>query len=132
MIALATILKDSGRAAAAEPLLRRGMEIQRKTLGEQHSATIKTLCELGGLYLELGKRAAAEPILRSALEGLERTKGELQRTCSWTRSRLLPKASGCSFTSLDDAKTTAIMTEFYDEALKWHSATRGLAEVQRR
>jgi CHAT domain-containing protein len=75
MIALATLLHDSGRPAAAEPLFRRGMEIQRQTLGEQHSATIKTLNSLGGFYLDCGNPAAAEPILRAALRGIERSKG---------------------------------------------------------
>jgi CHAT domain-containing protein/tetratricopeptide (TPR) repeat protein len=57
-----------GDHTAAEPLLRRALEIRRVALGEQHPAYAESLNNLANLYSETGNSAAAMPLLRQVVE----------------------------------------------------------------
>ena len=63
------VLRAKGDFAAAEPLLREALGVQRETLGDRHPHTLDLLNNLGRLLKEKGELAAAEPLSREALEG---------------------------------------------------------------
>ena len=73
------ILKNNGRWAEAEPLLRGAMETLRRVLGEEHPATLGSINNFGNLLQSQGKLAEAEPYLREALDKSRRVLGAEDR-----------------------------------------------------
>ena len=65
-----------GDYARAEPLFRRALEIQKRSLGESHPGYAAALGDLAGLYMARADYARAEPILRQVLEIRRRVQGE--------------------------------------------------------
>ncbi len=59
----------------AEPLLRRALAMQEKTLGVSHPETAATQNNLANVLLATGRLAQAEPLARRALATLEQTLG---------------------------------------------------------
>ncbi len=56
-----------GRTAEAEPLLKRSLAIDEKTLGPEHPEMATSLNELALLYQAQGRYAEAEPLHKRAL-----------------------------------------------------------------
>jgi tetratricopeptide (TPR) repeat protein/CHAT domain-containing protein len=73
---LALVYQDLGDYAAALPLLRQALEINRATLGEAHPHFAAALNNLAGLYRDMGDYAAALPLVRQALEVSRAAYGE--------------------------------------------------------
>src|ERR1039457_273896 len=67
LIARAEGLREDGRQAEAEPLLRRALQIQRSTLGPSDPAYVTTLNQLGVLLKERNQYAESERMLREAI-----------------------------------------------------------------
>ncbi len=65
-----SILRERGLPAAAEPLLRRSVDIRRELLGSErpHPAVATGLNNLGGLLLEQKRYGEVEPLWREALD----------------------------------------------------------------
>ncbi|RFP55500.1 MAG: tetratricopeptide repeat protein, partial [Limnothrix sp. CACIAM 69d] len=72
---LAYLYESQGRYEAAEPLLRRSLEIRERVLGADHPATATSLNNLAELYRSQGRYEAAEPLYRRALEIREQVLG---------------------------------------------------------
>ena len=70
------LLRDMGKLADAEPLLRRALEGREATLGKSHPDTLTSINDLGWLLQGMGKVEDAEPLYRRALEGQEATLGK--------------------------------------------------------
>jgi tetratricopeptide (TPR) repeat protein len=64
-----------GLYEAAEPHLRRALEIRHKLLGDDHPDTLTTMYDLGIVLHDLGRLAEAEPLYRVSLEGRRRILG---------------------------------------------------------
>jgi tetratricopeptide (TPR) repeat protein len=64
---LAVVYLDSGRAAEAEPLLRRALTILERTRGPEHYSVGGSLYRLAQVCLDTGRSAEAEPLLERAL-----------------------------------------------------------------
>ena len=64
----------------AEPLLRRALAIQQKTLGPEDPEFILTLNNLAQLYQEQGYHGEAEPLLWQALAITEKVRGPVHPT----------------------------------------------------
>ena len=60
---------------AAEPLFRRALAIQQKSLGPPHPETASTLSNLANVLLATGRLAEAERLQRQALQALESALG---------------------------------------------------------
>ena len=73
---LGSLLKEAGDFAAAEPLLRTAVEVQRETLGERHPYTLFSTNTLGQLLHAKGDFTAAERLLRDALKLQRETLGD--------------------------------------------------------
>ena len=73
---LGSLLKETGDFAAAEPLLRTAVEVQRETLGERHPYTLFSTNTLGQLLHAKGDFTAAERLLRDALKLQRETLGD--------------------------------------------------------
>ena len=80
--ATATVLNElaifhygQGEFAAAEPLLRRALQIREKALGAGHAQTAQALNNLAQVLQELGRYAEVEPLLERALAMYEKTQG---------------------------------------------------------
>src|SRR5262249_38943882 len=69
-------LKEKGRYADAEPLVREALEIRRKALGEEHPETATSYNNLGFNLNAQSKYADAAPLVRKALEIHRRVLGE--------------------------------------------------------
>jgi tetratricopeptide (TPR) repeat protein len=69
-------LQNIGKTPEAEPLIREGLEKNRRILGEEHPETLTALGNLGSVLQALGKLSEAEPIYRKVLEGRRRVLGE--------------------------------------------------------
>ena len=69
-------MHGKGDLAAAEPLYREALEVQRKTLGNRHPSTLASISNLGGLLYAKADLAAAELLLHEALEVRRETLGE--------------------------------------------------------
>ena len=69
------LLKAKGDLAAAEPLLREALEVQRETLGNRHPDALISISNLGMLLQAKGDLTAAESLLREAVEGQRATLG---------------------------------------------------------
>jgi tetratricopeptide (TPR) repeat protein len=63
---------NEGRNAEAEPLANKAMEIRRRVLGPEHPETVRSVNNLGLLYLKLRRYDQAESLLRTALSGFEK------------------------------------------------------------
>ena len=62
------LLKDTNRFGEAEPLLRRALEIDKASYGEQHPTVAVRLNNLGQLLTDTNRFGEAEPLMRRALE----------------------------------------------------------------
>ena len=65
---LAGLLQNQGKYAEAEPLYRRAIEIDEKTLGKDHPDVARDYNNLARLLQDQGKYAEAEPLYRRAIE----------------------------------------------------------------
>jgi tetratricopeptide (TPR) repeat protein len=65
---LAGVLQEQGRFAEAEPLARRGLEMNVEALGMRHWQTAADLQKLAGILLNLGRYTEAEPLSRQAVQ----------------------------------------------------------------
>lgn len=66
-------LRDGGRAAEAEPLARRAVEVAEQTFGPDHPHMAIVLAELAGTLHELGRAEEAERLYRRVLGIVEAT-----------------------------------------------------------
>jgi CHAT domain-containing protein/tetratricopeptide (TPR) repeat protein len=73
---LATLYRDTGDYARAEPLYRQALTIRRQTLGEGHPDYAISLSSLATLYRATGDAARAEPLFRQASNILRQALGE--------------------------------------------------------
>jgi non-specific serine/threonine protein kinase/serine/threonine-protein kinase len=73
---LAMLYRDQGKYAQAEPLSIKVIEVQRRTLGEEHPDTLLSMNSLGVLYRDQRKFAQAEPLSTKVLELQRRLLGE--------------------------------------------------------
>ena len=64
---LAGVLGREGRDAEALPLYKEALELRRKTLGNEHPATMQTLNNLGVYYIDHRDYASAEKAMREVL-----------------------------------------------------------------
>jgi len=64
---LAELYQNEGKYTQAEPIITKVLEIQRRTLGQKHPNTLKTMVALAALYRNQGKYAQAEPIYTGIL-----------------------------------------------------------------
>jgi hypothetical protein len=58
--------------AAAEPLLRRALEVRKATLETGHPDILEAQVRLGQVLIQEDKSAEAEPLLREAMQSAER------------------------------------------------------------
>lgn len=65
-----------GDYLAAEPHLRRALQIRRSQVGEEDRATLASASRLGYLFMSQGRYAEAEPLLVQAMEARTRVLGE--------------------------------------------------------
>jgi CHAT domain-containing protein/tetratricopeptide (TPR) repeat protein len=72
---LASLYRDQGRAAEAEPLFRRVLEVRERVLGQEHPKTLITVGNLADTFLKERRYRDAEPLFRRALEAQTRTLG---------------------------------------------------------
>ena len=77
---LAQLLRRTNRLGEAEPLMRRALEIDKATLGEQHPTVAICLNNLAQLMLDTNRLGEAEPLMRRALEIDKATLGEQHPT----------------------------------------------------
>jgi eukaryotic-like serine/threonine-protein kinase len=61
--------------AAAEPILREALELNRRTKGEDHPSTVGSINNLASMLMEMNKLAEAEPLARESLEKCRRIYG---------------------------------------------------------
>ena len=73
---LAQLLQHTNRFGEAEPLMRRALEIDVATLGEQHPTVAIHLNNLATLLQDTNRIEEAEPLMRRALEIDEAALGE--------------------------------------------------------
>lgn len=64
-------MQDTSRLEEAEPLLRRALEIDEATFGEQHPTVAIDLSNLAMLLLDTNRLEEAEPLMRRSLEILD-------------------------------------------------------------
>ena len=72
---LAVLYQDQGKYSEAEPLFKRALAIDEKTLGPDHPSVAKVLGNLAVLYQAQGRYSEAEPLYKRALEIDEKTLG---------------------------------------------------------
>ena len=72
---LAALYELQGIYAKADPLVKRALAINEKTLGPEHPSTANSLNNLAGLYGSQGLYAKAEPLHQGALAIQEKTLG---------------------------------------------------------
>jgi tetratricopeptide (TPR) repeat protein/tRNA A-37 threonylcarbamoyl transferase component Bud32 len=65
---LGATYRELGELSAAEPHLRRALELRRGTLGEEHLETARAMNQLGLLEWRHGRPDQAEPLFRRSLE----------------------------------------------------------------
>jgi tetratricopeptide (TPR) repeat protein len=73
---LALTYKYFARYTEAEPLVRRAIEIDEKTLGKDHPDVARDYNDLAALFERQGKYAEAEPLYRRAIEIDEKALGK--------------------------------------------------------
>jgi len=71
-----SLYQDQGKYGAAEPLLKRTLEISEKALGSAHPDVATNLNNLAGLYETQRKYAKAAPLYHRAIEIAEKSLGE--------------------------------------------------------
>jgi tetratricopeptide (TPR) repeat protein len=71
---LAVLLQHLGKYAEAEPLYRRGIEIDEKVLGKDHRTVATFYNNFALLLHDQGKYAEAEPLYRRAFEAFRAPK----------------------------------------------------------
>jgi hypothetical protein len=72
---MAVLFRAQGKLAEAEPLHRRALEAQERTLGADHADTLFSVNHLALLFCAQGELAEAESMCHRALEAWERTLG---------------------------------------------------------
>src|SRR5262249_44433896 len=72
---LASLYRDAGAYAKAEPLFKRALAAREKTLGPEHPDTAQSLNNLAELYLATGAYTKAEPLYQRALTIYEKALG---------------------------------------------------------
>ena len=72
---LAFCLSAMGLLTDAEPLYRRALDAQERTLGTEHPHTLVSVNNLAACLRAMGLQKDAEPLYRRALEAQERTLG---------------------------------------------------------
>jgi tRNA A-37 threonylcarbamoyl transferase component Bud32/tetratricopeptide (TPR) repeat protein len=72
---LGATYRELGELSAAEPHLRRALELRRRTLGEEHLETARAMNQLGLLEWRHGRPDQAEPLFRRSLELCRRLLG---------------------------------------------------------
>jgi hypothetical protein len=72
---LAALLRDTGRHAEAEPLLREALATTERALGRDHPMVAVRLSNLAGVLRDTGRFAEAEPLMREAVAAGERALG---------------------------------------------------------
>jgi hypothetical protein len=70
ILSLGGVLTGAGKATEAEPLLREGLQLRRKSLPERHPDVARAQSLLGACLTALGRYAEAEPLLLQACESL--------------------------------------------------------------
>jgi len=65
------LLRDQGRLAEAEPLMREALGGRRHQLGDSHPDTLISINNLAVFLKAQGKLAEAEPLMREAHHGSE-------------------------------------------------------------
>jgi tetratricopeptide (TPR) repeat protein len=72
---LGTTYRDLGEYERADPHLREALELRRRTLGDDHPDTLKSIHDLGMQVAHHGTLPEAESYFREALEGSRRVLG---------------------------------------------------------
>jgi len=67
--------RELGDYPAAEPHLKRALELRRTALGDEHPRTLRAMNQLGYLYHVMGRLADAEPLVEETNEVGRRTLG---------------------------------------------------------
>ena len=67
-IAIGRTYRALGEYAAAEPHLRRAVELRRGALGAEHQETVRAMNQLANLYWRQGRLDQAEPLFREAYD----------------------------------------------------------------
>jgi tetratricopeptide (TPR) repeat protein len=73
---LAVVYRNQGRYEQAEALLRSVLDVERRTLGEQHPDTLGSMVSLGLVYGAQAKYAQAETLFSQSLQARRRLLGE--------------------------------------------------------
>ena len=73
---LAASLRDQGKHAEAEPLLRDTLAAQKRVLGNDHPDTLRTARNLGVVHYGLCEFDEAERLLRETLALFRQVRGE--------------------------------------------------------
>ncbi len=75
-IAIGSTYQALGEYAAAEPHLRRAVELRRGALGAEHQETVRAVNQLANLHWRQGRLDEAEPLFREAYEVTRRRLGD--------------------------------------------------------
>ena len=67
-IAIGSTYRELGEYAAAEPHLRRAVELRRGALGAEHQETVRAVNQLANLHWRQGRLDEAEPLFRERYE----------------------------------------------------------------
>ena len=70
------MLKDANRLEEAEPLMRRALEIDEQSYGQDHPRVARDLNNLAQLLQDTNRLEEAEPLMRRALEIDEQSYGQ--------------------------------------------------------
>ena len=68
--------RELGEYAAAEPHVRRALELRRGALGDEHDATVRMMSMLGLIHWRQGRLDEAEPLFQDAVEISRRVLGQ--------------------------------------------------------
>ncbi len=85
---LGTTYMNLGKYKAAEPHLKRVLELRRGQFGGEHPDTLKSMADIGVLYERQGRYNEAEPLLVKALEIQRRVLGEEHPDTLWSMRNL--------------------------------------------
>ena len=73
--AIGNTYRELGDYPAAEPHLRRALELRRPALGDEHPKTLHAANQLGQLYFQMNRLAEAEPLVLGTFDTGRRTLG---------------------------------------------------------
>ena len=76
---IGTVYTNLGLYSAAEPLLRRALETDRRVLGNENQQTLASVSALADVYWHLGRNIDAEPLYLELVERRRRILGEKHR-----------------------------------------------------